>query len=114
VRTLGFTPATAFAAHGVFAAIALPLVVWLMWKVRDPLHRAFVLLAGTFLLTPYSFNYDMGALGLAAALLAQTLAFRSFCLAATCIALVAVLPGIMTALAAATVRTRAAPALTNA
>ena len=98
VRTLELAPATAFAAHWVFAAIALPLLVWLLWKVRDPLPRAFTLLAGTFLLTPYSFNYDMGALSLVAALLAQSLALRSLRLAALCVALVAVLPGVMTAL----------------
>ena len=133
MRTLNLTPATALAAHWVFAAIALPLVVWLLWKVRDSLQRAFVLLAGTFLLTPYSFNYDMGALSLVAALLAQTLVLRSFRVAALFVALIAVLPGVMTALglanlplsplllagavaalAAATARTPSAPAPTNA
>jgi arabinofuranan 3-O-arabinosyltransferase len=133
VRTLEYAPATAFASHWVFAASALPLLVWLLWKIRDPLQRAFILLAGTFLLTPYSFNYDMGALSLVAALLAQSMARRSFRLVALCIALVAVLPGVMTALglaslplsplilagavaalAAASLRKPAAPALTPA
>lgn len=98
MRTLGFTPSTAFSVHWTFALIALPFLMWMLVKSREPLQRAFILLAGTFLLTPYAFNYDMGALSLVAALLALTCAQRSQWAAMVCAALVAVLPGVMTAL----------------
>jgi arabinofuranan 3-O-arabinosyltransferase len=98
VRTLGFAPATAFRVHWAFALIALPFVIWTLVKARDPLTRAFMLLAGTFLLTPYAFNYDMGALSVVAALVAMICAQRSQWAAMVCAALVAVLPGVMTAI----------------
>jgi hypothetical protein len=51
-------------------AAALAVVVWLLYRERDPLRRAFVVTCGTFLITPYAFNYDMGALCVCAAVLA--------------------------------------------
>jgi hypothetical protein len=98
LRTLGLTPSVAIAVHMVIAAVALPLIVWMLAKMRDSLERAFVLLAGTFVLTPYAFNYDMGALVIAAALLAQSPSLAASRGTALLIAFVAVLPGTMTEL----------------
>ena len=44
--------------------------LWLLWRERQPLRRAFIVVCGTHLITPYAFNYDMGALSVVAALLA--------------------------------------------
>ncbi len=98
LRTLGFTPSLALGVHLAFAAIALPLIVWMLVKMRDPLERAFVLLAGTFVLTPYAFNYDMGALVVVAALLAQSHSIAASRGTVLLVAFVAVLPGMMTEL----------------
>jgi hypothetical protein len=70
VRTLGFSPELAGYVQLPVSAIGAALVVWLLWRERDPLRRVFVLTCVTFLVTPYALNYDMGALSVAAALLA--------------------------------------------
>ncbi len=98
LRTLGVSPSMAFTSHLVVAALALPLIIWMLVKLRDSLERAFVLLAGTFVLTPYAFNYDMGALVVAAALLAQSPSLAASRGTTLLIAFVAVLPGAMTEL----------------
>jgi hypothetical protein len=49
---------------------AFALIVWLLLKESDPLRRCFVVACGTFVISPYAFNYDMGALSVLAALLA--------------------------------------------
>lgn len=94
-RTLGMTPADAAAMQWLWSLCTGALVLWMMWKVSDPLHRIFVLLCGTFVVVPYAFNYDMGALTVVAALLVGS---RS-CLsrhALLALALVAVLAGVVT------------------
>lgn len=48
----------------------LAAVVWSLYREWDPLRRAFIVCCGTFLITPYAFNYDMGALCVCAAVLA--------------------------------------------
>ena len=96
LRSLGVNASVALQAHLVFAALALAAVVWLLIRIRDPLARAFVLLAGTFLVTPYSFNYDMGAFALAAALLALSPTLRAKRAKATLVGFMAVLPAVVT------------------
>lgn len=70
MRTLGFSPATAAQAQLPVTIFGLAAVLWLLYRERDGLRRAFTITCGTFLLTPYAFNYDMGALCVCAALLA--------------------------------------------
>lgn len=62
LRAAGVAYETALLAHGV---IVLPLVaacLAAMWKTSDGGARTRLLLAGTFVATPYGFNYDLGAL----------------------------------------------------
>jgi arabinofuranan 3-O-arabinosyltransferase len=70
MRTLGFSPSAAAQAQLPVTLLALAAVLWLLCKERDALRRAFTVTCGTFLITPYAFNYDMGALCVCAALLA--------------------------------------------
>jgi hypothetical protein len=72
VRSLGFSPTVAAQAQLPVTLAATGAVLWLLYRERDALQRAFVVTCGTFLITPYAFNYDMGALSACAALLAGT------------------------------------------
>ena len=99
LRVLGFEPGLALALHCAVATLAAVATWWLLRNVRDPLRRAFVLLAGTLLISPYAFNYDMGALCVTAALVAQTSRAPHLRTAAIGIALIAVFPGLMMHLA---------------
>jgi hypothetical protein len=93
MRTLGFSPSAAAQAQLPVSVLAFLTVLWLLYRERDALRRAFAVTCGTFLITPYAFNYDMGALCVCAALLAgQQRPQRSRRLAALPIAMVAVLP----------------------
>lgn len=93
VRTLGFSPATAAQAQLPVTIFGLAAVLWLLYRERDGLRRAFAITCGTFLVTPYAFNYDMGALTVCAALLAgRAQVPESGALARLPIALVAAIP----------------------
>ncbi len=70
VRTLGFSPSVAAQAQWPVSVAAAAVVLWLLYRERDGLRRAFMVTCGTFLITPYALNYDMGALSVCAALLA--------------------------------------------
>jgi hypothetical protein len=70
VRTLEFSPAVAAQAQLPVTLAAAATILWLLYRERDPLRRVFTVTCGAFLITPYAFNYDMGALTVAAALLA--------------------------------------------
>ncbi len=69
VRALGFSPALAYAIQWPVTVIAAIGIVWLLWKETDPLRRMFYLVCGTFVISPYAFNYDMGALSAVTAIL---------------------------------------------
>lgn len=69
-RALGVTPETAFQIQTGVSVLALGALIWALVRVTDPLERAFAVLAGTFLVSPYAFNYDMGAMSVAAVCLA--------------------------------------------
>jgi hypothetical protein len=99
LRMLGLDSGLALALHFVVATAAGVAAWWLLRRVRDPLRRAFVLLAGTLLISPYSFSYDMGALSVTAALIAQTSRALKLQIAAIGIALIAVFPGVLAYLA---------------
>lgn len=68
-RTLGLSPSAAAQAQWPVTIAAAILILWLLHQERDSLRRAFVVTCGTFLITPYALNYDMGALSVCAALL---------------------------------------------
>jgi hypothetical protein len=99
LRVLGIDPSLAFGLHCLVAIAAGVATWWLLRRLRDPLPRAFVLLAGTLLISPYAFNYDMGALCVTAALVAQIPQARHLRTAAIGIALIAVFPGLLAHLA---------------
>jgi len=93
MRTLGFSPAIAAQAQLPVTIVGLAAVLWLLYRERDGLRRAFAITCGTFLVTPYAFNYDMGALCVCAALLAgRAHEPESGALRRLPIALVAVIP----------------------
>lgn len=69
MRTLGLSPQLAALAQWPVSLCTAALVVWLLWKEADPLRRALVVVCGTFVISPYAFNYDMGALTAVAAIL---------------------------------------------
>ncbi len=94
LRLLGAEAGVAQSFQTAFSLACLPALVWLIWRLRgphgDPAISAFALTAGTFLLTPYSFTYDMGALAaVSAALLARMAAtgINGFAATATVLAL---------------------------
>lgn len=70
MRVLGAESDTAQWVHlGSAIALFVP-IAWAVWRIKAPLEQLCVLVAGTFALTPYAFNYDMGAFAALAALLA--------------------------------------------
>lgn len=62
LRAAGLSHGAALAMHGLIAAPLMAACLAAMWTVRDDALRARLLLAGTFVLTPYAFSYDLGAL----------------------------------------------------
>ena len=98
LRTLAFTPSVAFMIQSVVSVIALGALLRLLFVLRDPLDRVFALLLGTFLITPYAFNYDMGAVSVAAACLALRARKDKLPVAMWIYAAIAVLPAAMTPL----------------
>lgn len=70
LRTLGFSPTAALNVQLLVSVAAAALVIWILRKETEPLRRAFAITCATFLVTPYAFNYDMGALCVVAAVLA--------------------------------------------
>lgn len=69
-RTLGIDSAVASVLQWPVSIAAAGVAVWLFLKDSCPLRRSFTLLCATFLVSPYGFDYDMGALSVAAALMA--------------------------------------------
>ena len=93
-RTLGFSADTAFAVQMPLTILGLALTLWLLWRIQDLQRRIFIILCGTFVVSPYGFNYDMGALTVSAILLvASDKRLSAFELAS--IAAIAVLPAIV-------------------
>jgi hypothetical protein len=93
MRTLSFSPETAATAQLPVTVCAFAAVLWLLRREPDRLRRAFTITCGTFLVTPYAFNYDMGALAVCAALLAGRAQEPEFgALSRLPIALVAAIP----------------------
>jgi alpha-1,2-mannosyltransferase len=59
LRLLGVDGDLALNIHLVFAALLLPVVVWLLWTRREPGLRAATTLVGMAVLTPYLHVYDL-------------------------------------------------------
>jgi hypothetical protein len=70
LRTLGYPYSTAIQVQAMVSVISLAILLALLLRLREPLERVFAILAGTLLISPYAFNYDMGAVSVAAACLA--------------------------------------------
>jgi hypothetical protein len=70
MRAWSFSASSAVQAQLPVTLAGFAAVVWLLYRERRPLRRVFAVTCGTFLVTPYAFNYDMGALCVCAALLA--------------------------------------------
>jgi hypothetical protein len=70
LRLLHVDPSIRWAVQGCFSAVALLGVVWTFARCEDQDLRFSALAVGTFLATPYAFNYDMTTVSLAIALLA--------------------------------------------
>jgi arabinofuranan 3-O-arabinosyltransferase len=71
LRLLGMEAELARAWQMAFSLACLPVVLYGLWRLRGASHQipaALLLTGGTFLVTPYSFNYDMGALAAVAAI----------------------------------------------
>lgn len=71
--TLGLSPSVAFAGQVVSAGLALTLIgasLWCRWPLRRVLGVACI---ATLAISPYNYDYDMPALGIAFALLARDL-----------------------------------------
>lgn len=95
MRTLDFTPHAAALTQWPASLGAGALIIWTLIKIRDSLQRAFVILCGTFVVSPYAFNYDMGAVTVAAALIVGSRAQLGR-YAQLAVAVVAALAGIVT------------------
>lgn len=69
-RSLGAQPAMAFDVQLVVSLVTAAALIALLLRQRDPLERAGAVFIGNFLVSPYAFNYDMGAMSVVAACLA--------------------------------------------
>ncbi len=72
LRLEGVDAETASLAQTIFSIAMLPLALLALWRARTPIARFFALCLGTFAILPYGFNYDMGALVSAAAMVLAT------------------------------------------
>jgi hypothetical protein len=94
VRALGYSPDVAMIAQWPVSICSAALLMWFLGRERDPLCRIFAVVCGTFLVSPYGFNYDMGALSAVAAMLASSKQMPNRA-AATVIAATAALAGVL-------------------
>ncbi|MDB5974822.1 MAG: hypothetical protein JWR07_1582 [Nevskia sp.] len=64
-RLLGLPPAAAYTLHGAVALTVAATVAWIWVKCRDESLRTAAFAAGTLLISPYLFDYDLSWLALA-------------------------------------------------
>ena len=69
LRLLGADATVAYALHGVLALAVAAIVGWVWWRKAPIPLAAAVLVTGTLLATPYSFDYDLVLLAIPVALL---------------------------------------------
>jgi hypothetical protein len=70
LRLLEVEPWLRIAIQGIFLMVAVAGVVWAFARSKDPDLKFGVLAVGTFLASPYGFNYDMTTVSLAVAVVA--------------------------------------------
>jgi hypothetical protein len=70
-RLVGLPSASAWVVQAIVSAAAVAAVVWAFRSRREPVLSMALLITATFLVTPYSMNYDMVVLGWVLALLRQ-------------------------------------------
>jgi hypothetical protein len=70
-RLVGLPIAADWALQAIVSAATIAAVIWTFRRRRDPVLSMALLIAATFLFTPYSMNYDMVVLAWVAALLRQ-------------------------------------------
>lgn len=68
LRSLGIDSAVAMKLHLVFASVAFILFLIGLVRLKDAFARSLLLLVASFLISPYSLVYDMGALSAVAAI----------------------------------------------
>ena len=95
IRALGLTPELAVYAQWPFSVAGISLVLLALWRDTSLLRRVFAVTCGTFVITPYAFNYDMGALTVVSAVLVASADSPNARAGKIAVALVAVLPGIV-------------------
>lgn len=61
-RTLQIDAGTALYLHLGMASLILVMTLFAMVRTKDSFKRALIMVCGTFLITPYAFTYDLGAL----------------------------------------------------
>ena len=69
-RTLGIEGTPAWIIHSMFAIPGFVLAIWCLTRSSTLLERSTALVLGTFLVSPYTFNYDAGVLCVIAAVCA--------------------------------------------
>ncbi len=62
LRVLDLYSYTSLNVHFVISGCLFPFILWAIYREKFELNRIFLTLLGTFILTPYAFIYDMGAL----------------------------------------------------
>ena len=70
-RLVGLPLGSAWALQAIVSAAAIAAVIWTFRRGRDPVLSIALLIAATFLVTPYALNYDMVVLAWVLALLRQ-------------------------------------------
>ena len=78
VRTLGYPADTAYLVQWPISIAGAVLVFWAWRRQSDPLQRIFTLVCGTFVISPYAFNYDMGALSAIGAMIVGAQRLKRF------------------------------------
>lgn len=95
IRALGLTPELAAYVQWPFSVAGILLVFLALWRDASLLRRIFAVTCGTFVITPYAFNYDMGALTVVASVLVASADSPNSRAGKMVVALVAVLSGIV-------------------
>ena len=70
-RLVGLPIGLAWGLQAIVSAVAIAAVIWTFRRRRDPVLSTALLIAATFLVTPYALNYDMVVLAWVLALLRQ-------------------------------------------
>ncbi len=73
LRKLGAGEATAYAAQTIVACSAVAATVYVWWRCGPTLLAGAVLVSGTMLLSPYTFDYEMAIMAVPLAIIAQRL-----------------------------------------